>query len=41
VLWGKAVEISGKNHYYRVQPEYCDEAMAAVMKATDVEELQH
>lgn len=39
VLWGKAVEVSGKNHYYREQPEYCDEAMRAVMKATEVEEL--
>lgn len=40
-LWGKAVEISGTTHYYRVQPEYCDEPMKAVMQATDIEELEH
>jgi NAD(P)-dependent dehydrogenase (short-subunit alcohol dehydrogenase family) len=32
---GKAVECSGKNHYYRDQPEFCDEAMRAVMASTD------
>ena len=32
---GKAVECSGRNHYYREQPEYCDEAMRAVMASTD------
>jgi hypothetical protein len=40
VLKGKAVECSGKNHYYREQPEYCDEAMRAVMYSTDKEELE-
>jgi NAD(P)-dependent dehydrogenase (short-subunit alcohol dehydrogenase family) len=40
VLKGKAVECSGQNHYYRDQPEYCDEAMRAVMDSTDKEELE-
>lgn len=39
-LWGKAVEISGLSHYYREQPEYCDEAMRAVMGSTDIEMLE-
>lgn len=33
--WGKAVECSGRNRYYREQPEYCDEPMRAVMASTD------
>lgn len=41
VLWGEAVEISGDRHYYRDAPRLCDDAMQAVMKATDIEELQH
>jgi len=41
VMMGKAVEISGRNHYYREQPEYCDEGMRAVMASTDVAELKH
>jgi NAD(P)-dependent dehydrogenase (short-subunit alcohol dehydrogenase family) len=32
---GKAVECSGQNHYYRDQPEFCDEGMRAVMASTD------
>jgi NAD(P)-dependent dehydrogenase (short-subunit alcohol dehydrogenase family) len=41
VLWGEAIEISGNNHYYRDAPKICDDAMKAVMKATDIEELEH
>jgi NAD(P)-dependent dehydrogenase (short-subunit alcohol dehydrogenase family) len=40
VLKGKAVECCGVNHYYRDQPEYCDEAMRAVMQSTDIVELK-
>lgn len=36
-LFGKAVEISGTNHYYRDQPEYCDSTMEKGMKATQRE----
>jgi NAD(P)-dependent dehydrogenase (short-subunit alcohol dehydrogenase family) len=32
---GKTVECSGTKHYYRSQPEYCDEGMRAVMESTD------
>ncbi|KAF2665043.1 NAD(P)-binding protein [Microthyrium microscopicum] len=32
---GKAIECSGKNHYYREPVEYCDEAMRAVMASTE------
>ena len=35
-LWGQTVEISGTRHYFRVQPEYCDTSMSAVMGATEV-----
>jgi hypothetical protein len=35
ILKGKAVECCGANHYYREQPEYCDEAMKAIMHSTD------
>lgn len=38
---GRAIEISGKNHYYREAPEYSDEGMRAVMGATDVVEMKH
>jgi NAD(P)-dependent dehydrogenase (short-subunit alcohol dehydrogenase family) len=41
VLWGEAVEISGNNHYYRDAPKICDDAMKWVMKAADIEELEH
>lgn len=41
VLWGEAVEISGENHYYRDTPRVCDDAMRAVMRATDIQELKH
>jgi NAD(P)-dependent dehydrogenase (short-subunit alcohol dehydrogenase family) len=37
--WGKAVEISGTNHYFRVQAEYCDEDMRKVIEATDIESV--
>lgn len=37
--WGRAVEVNGTNHYFRDQHEYCDEKMAAVMRATDVSEV--
>jgi NAD(P)-dependent dehydrogenase (short-subunit alcohol dehydrogenase family) len=40
VLVGKAVEISGRNHYYREQAEYCDEGMRKVMGATEITELK-
>lgn len=36
-LWGKAVELSGSNHFYREQPDYCDANMARCMKATERE----
>ena len=41
VLWGESVEISGTNHYYREAPLVCDDAMEAVMRATDIQELKH
>lgn len=41
MLKGKAVECSGNNHYYREQPEHCDDAMRAVMQSTDKEELEN
>ena len=36
-FWGKAVEVSGLNHYHRGQLEYCNEAMSAVMDSTDID----
>lgn len=41
VLQGKAVEISGRKHYYRLAVEYCDEAMKAVMGSTNIEVLDN
>lgn len=41
VLNGKAVEVSGRKHYYREMVEYCDEPMRAVMGATNIEVLEH
>jgi len=41
ILKGCTVEVSGKKHYYREQPDYCDEGMRAVMASTDVEEIKH
>ena len=35
--YGLAVEISGKNFYFRDQPEYCDDSMRHVMEATSME----
>jgi NAD(P)-dependent dehydrogenase (short-subunit alcohol dehydrogenase family) len=32
---GKAIECSGSKHYYREQPEFCDEGMRTVMESTD------
>lgn len=40
-MHGKAVEISGKKHYYREMVEYADEAMSAVMGATNIEALEN
>ncbi|KAK5117996.1 hypothetical protein LTR62_004040 [Meristemomyces frigidus] len=34
-LWGKAVELSGRKHYYREQIAYCDDHMAKCMLATE------
>ena len=39
-LWGKAVEASELNHYYRDQPGYYDEVMCAVRGSTDIEMLE-
>lgn len=38
---GKAVEVCGQNHYYREMVPYCDEAMQAVMGATNIEVLEN
>ena len=35
--YGLAVEINGKNFYFRDQPEFCDETAAIVMEATSME----
>lgn len=35
---GKTIEISGKNHYFRTQYDFCDEPMAAVMGSTELAE---
>ncbi|KAK3710797.1 hypothetical protein LTR37_010021 [Vermiconidia calcicola] len=34
-LNGKAVEVSGSDHYYRDQPDFCDENMAKCMGSTE------
>jgi len=36
--WMRAVEVNGANHYFREQIDYCDHAMEAVMKGTDIAE---
>lgn len=36
-LNGEAVELSGTNHYYRDQIEFCDAPMAKTMGVTDKE----
>ncbi|KAF2704211.1 3-beta-hydroxysteroid dehydrogenase [Pleomassaria siparia CBS 279.74] len=36
LLNGRAVEISGRNHYYREQAAFCDDPMREVMGATEV-----
>ncbi|KAF2470273.1 NAD(P)-binding protein [Lindgomyces ingoldianus] len=41
VLRGKAVEVSGRMHYYREPVEFCDGGMRAVMGATDIEVLEN
>lgn len=35
VMNSKAIECSGRNHYYREQYEYCDEPMKLVMQSTE------
>jgi hypothetical protein len=37
--WMRAVEVNGRNHYFREMPEYCDRHMEEMMKKTDVAEL--
>jgi NAD(P)-dependent dehydrogenase (short-subunit alcohol dehydrogenase family) len=39
VMQGKAVEISGREHYCREAVGFCDEAMRAVMGSTNIEVL--
>lgn len=41
VLNGRAVEVSGKNHYYREMVPFADEAMEAVMGSTNIEVLEN
>lgn len=41
ILNGKSVEVCGNMHYYRATPEYCDDAMRAVMGATNIEVLEN
>lgn len=41
ILNGRAVEVSGRNHYYRDMASYCDEAMVAVMGSTNIEVLEN
>ena len=38
-LWGRTVEISGTNHYFREQAEFCDEDMRKVIEATDIDSV--
>lgn len=40
-MYGRAVEISGRKHYYREMVGYADEAMKAVMGATNIEVLEN
>jgi hypothetical protein len=35
--WGRAVEVNGRNHYFRGMLEYCDDQMRQVMEATNVD----
>jgi len=39
-LSGRAVEISGRQHYYREMVGYCDEPMRAVMGSTNIEAIE-
>ncbi|KAK7192902.1 hypothetical protein DPSP01_005113 [Paraphaeosphaeria sporulosa] len=39
-MYGRAVEVSGRRHYYREMVGYADEAMSAVMGATNIEVLE-
>ncbi|KAJ4365863.1 hypothetical protein N0V83_008485 [Neocucurbitaria cava] len=41
VLNGRAVEVSGKNHYYREMVPFADEAMEEVMGSTNIEVLEN
>jgi hypothetical protein len=34
--WMRSVEVNGTNHYIREMIPYCDEAMAEVMRKTDI-----
>jgi len=36
--WGMAVEVNGKNFYFRKQPDFCDENMAKMWESTSVEQ---
>lgn len=38
--YGLAVEVNGKNHYFRDQVPFCDEAMTQVMTATSMKNQQ-
>ncbi|KAJ4348380.1 uncharacterized protein N0V89_009754 [Didymosphaeria variabile] len=40
-VYGKAVEVSGRRHYYREMVCYADEAMGSVMGATNIEVLEN
>ncbi|KAL1602780.1 hypothetical protein SLS60_006201 [Paraconiothyrium brasiliense] len=40
-MYGRAVEISGREHYYREMVSYADEAMRAVMGSTNIESLEN
>ncbi|KAF2396912.1 15-hydroxyprostaglandin dehydrogenase [Trichodelitschia bisporula] len=37
-VWGCAVEVNADKHYFREQPEFCNEIMETVMRNTDVTE---
>jgi NAD(P)-dependent dehydrogenase (short-subunit alcohol dehydrogenase family) len=38
-LWGKTVEIQGKEHFFREQPEFPNDSVRRVMALTDIETL--
>jgi NAD(P)-dependent dehydrogenase (short-subunit alcohol dehydrogenase family) len=39
-MYGRAVEVSGRRHYYREMVGFADEAMRSVMGATNIEALE-